>query len=98
MKLLHSAGLALVGWYLIVPSFNPAALLISEPVSEWNHWASYYSAKSCESALNELKDEAFAQAQYDCLTDRSRSDLCHGDVAKENSECISTEDPRLKEF
>ena len=97
MKIRHAAALALVGWHLMIPSVSPTAALIAAPLSQWNRWASYDSVDNCDSAMVELKNEAFSQAQYDCLADHSRADLCHGDLAKSSSECVSADDPRLKD-
>jgi hypothetical protein len=97
MKTHYAAAFALVVWHLMIPSANPTAVLVAGPLSEWSRSASYDSVDSCESALTELKNEAFTQAQYDCLSDRSRANLCHADVARTSSECVSTDDPRLKE-
>jgi hypothetical protein len=97
MKTHLTAAFALVLWHLMTPSPGPTALLVAAPLSEWNRLATYDSADNCESALTALKNEAFTQAQYDCVSDRSRANLCHDDVASTNSECVSTDDARLKE-
>jgi len=97
MKTRHAATLALVGWHLMIPSVNPTTVLVAAPLSQWSRWASFDSAENCVSALSELKNEAFFQAQYDCLADRSLAALCYGDVAKTGSQCISSDDPRFKE-
>ena len=97
MKTHLTAAFALVVWRLMIPSTGPTALLVAAPLSEWNRSATYDSADNCESALTTLKNEAFTQAQYDCVSDRSRANLCHDDVASTSSECVSTDDPRLKE-
>src|SRR5215469_1407595 len=96
MKTRYAAALALVVWRLMIPSAGSNAILIAAPLSEWTLSSSYDSAESCESVLTALKTDAFTQAQYDCLSDRSRANLCHADVATTNSECVSTDDPRLK--
>ena len=46
MNLRHAAALALVGWYLMVPPLsNPSA-----PLSKWNLYRSYDTARECEVA------------------------------------------------
>jgi hypothetical protein len=97
MKAHLTAAFALVVWHLMVPSAGPTALLVAAPLSEWSSLATYDSADNCESSLTALKNEAFIQAQYDCVSDRSLANLCHDDVASTSSECVSTDDPRLKE-
>jgi hypothetical protein len=44
MKLHHTAALALVGWYLMVPPAEHVNL----PISRWNHIASFDTADKCE--------------------------------------------------
>jgi hypothetical protein len=97
MKTHLTPAFALVVWHLMIPSGGPTAVLVAAPLSQWSRSATYDSADNCESALTALKNEAFTQAQYDCVSDRSRANLCHDDVANTSSECVSTDDPRLKE-
>lgn len=97
MRTHHAAAFALVVWHLMTPSVSPSVVLVPAPLSEWSRSASYDSADNCDSALIALKNEAFTQAEYDCLSDRSLAYLCHDDVAKTGSICVSTDDPRLKE-
>jgi hypothetical protein len=93
----HHAATSLVIWHLMIPAASPAAVLVAAPLSEWNNAASYDSAENCESVLTMLKEDSFTQAQYDCLPDRSRENLCYADIAMTSSECVSTDDPRLRE-
>jgi hypothetical protein len=97
MKTHYAAATALVVWHLMIPAASPTAVLVTAPLSQWIRTASYDSADSCESVLITLKNDAFAQARNDCLPDSSRENLCHADVARTSSECVSTDDPRLKE-
>jgi hypothetical protein len=55
MKVSHTAELALVGWYLMLP---PPALggrrLIYEPLSEWKLIETFDSEKTCQQTLTKL--------------------------------------------
>jgi hypothetical protein len=97
MKTHYAAAFGLVVWHLMIPSGSPSAVLVAAPLSQWTLSTSYDSAENCESVLIELKNDAFVQAQYDCLSDRSRANLCQADLARTNSLCVSTDDPRFKE-
>jgi hypothetical protein len=88
MKPRHAAALALVGWYLLVPVGDG-----SQPFRDWSHVGSYDTAKECEDAqlefVNGAKGPHFVQ---------------HGTMTRERviegftlSECIASDDPRLKE-
>jgi len=56
MKVRHAAAFALMGWYLMVP---PNQIdFPNAPVSEWEHHASYDTAKECESARSDLARDA----------------------------------------
>ncbi len=97
MKTHYTAAFGLVVWHLMIPSASPTAVLVAAPLSEWTLSTSYDSAENCDSDLMALKNDAFVQAQYDCLSDRSQPKLCQADLARTNSLCVSTDDPRLKE-
>ncbi len=84
MKLRHTAALALVGWYLMLPpvvSRWPLREQSNAPLSRWAIMASFDSAEHCENAHANLDEEH-----------KDRSDaLVFLGVA-----CIGTDDPRLK--
>jgi len=77
MKTQYVTAPALLIWYLMIPAASPTAVLVAAPLSEWTDTASYGSAENCDSVLTVLKQDAFTQAQYDCLPDSSRANLCH---------------------
>ena len=97
MKTHYAAAFGLVVWHLMIPSGSPRAVLVAAPLSEWTLSTSYDSAENCESVLIELKNDAFTQAQYDCLSDRSQANSCLADLARTSSQCVSADDPRLKQ-
>ncbi len=56
MKLRHAVGLAVVGWYLMVPpmaheeDWQPGGPPTTAPLSEWFIWKSFDAADACEKA------------------------------------------------
>jgi hypothetical protein len=90
MKLHHTAALALMGWYLILPprdarkpeGYNPDA-----PLKQWYQARAFDSAKACEDARQEFigYSETGESADHKLMLD-----------ALESGRCISTDDPRLK--
>ena len=97
MKTHYAAAFGLVVWHLMIPSTSPTAVLVAAPLAEWTLSTSYDSAENCDSDLMALKNDAFIQAQFDCLSDRSQANSCQADLARTSSQCVSTDDPRLKE-
>jgi len=107
MKPRHVVALALAGWYLMVPTSKKN----DAPLSEWTISQSYASAEACQSAQNKNRDQAAAKLKtYDSMTDKQRRDLQHNQASLDQemadsdsfeaafqSDCIATDDPRLKE-
>ena len=89
----HAAALALVGWYLMMPTPAPETFMtVTPPVGRWDHLGTYDNEKECDHALDEMsrksEREGFEMKGF------SPEALRHsGALAK----CISTDDPRLKE-
>jgi len=85
MKPRHAAALALVGWYLMAPprfpkDKSPYALDASAPLSRWHSINSFDSAVECK-------------AEKTRLTDSHNETLGAIGMA---SNCIASDDPRLK--
>src|SRR5271157_3117240 len=107
MNLRHTAALALVAWYLMLPPNKKD----DAPLSEWTVSRSYDSAETCQSAQTNNRDQAAAKLkQYDSMTDQQRRNLEHNQQtfdqetndrdnfsAAFQSACIASDDPRLKE-
>ncbi len=111
VNLRHAAALALVGWYLMVPPpYGPEWYELcrdtagdqSSPqshecaeirlISKWNHVGSYETADECEAARNRLvKNFKYKTPPNGVVTPEEAKD------SMINSECIATDDPRLKE-
>jgi len=84
MKPRHAAALALMGWYLLIPTPGH----YDAPLSYWGHYDSYDTAKECSEAQLELVKRAENPNWKDPR-------LPVGSVKA--SECIASDDPRLKQ-
>jgi hypothetical protein len=83
MKFRQAAAIALVGWYLMVPlPHHPNA-----PLADWTHYDSYDSATECSEAQRALYTESKKVS--------SKAHVLENQIAV--SECIASDDPRLKE-
>jgi hypothetical protein len=88
MHLRHTAALALVGWYLMVPPPYPHPFVkgsdfdIDAPISKWSIYSGHDSAKECEAAQSQALQRV---AQVPRVAEQL-----------ELSQCVETDDPRLK--
>ena len=83
MLLRRAAALALVGWYLIWPPSKH----MDVPIAYWVHYDSYDSAKECREAQADLVAKS-----------KDLDSKMHGlMMALGVSQCIASNDPRLKE-
>ena len=106
MKPRHTAALALVGWYLMIPPvFSPmgdhprAFNDLKASLNRWDIWASFESETSCKKEMEHLRKEAplrlkFAHERPD--QDRNGNIVAVAE-AWQRAECVATHDPRLKE-
>jgi hypothetical protein len=104
MKPRHAAALALVGWYLMVPSNGPNARQ-SDPLSKWRVHRSYDSAEECQAAIDAHR-RVLAEHEQDHSRDKKLTPSQRVEEATKEAEwewefgpaqCIATDDPRLKE-
>ena len=84
MKLRHAAALALVGWYLMVP------LSRNDSLTKWDHYGSFDSAAACATARENAIRAGGADSKMMGLSSEEVK------RALLQSECIATDDPRLK--
>jgi hypothetical protein len=95
LKPRHAVALVLVGWYLVVP---PSAFRISdlasglEPLWQWIQMGSFDSANACEQGRRMMIDRFMTDLQRDS-TDATAA---HGLDAFYYSECVASDDSRLK--
>jgi hypothetical protein len=99
MKPRHAAALALVGWYLIAPPPRSSDGVIDPkaPLSEWQIEGRFDTIEECR---------AFPDRQIEIMRgfyaehpEISESEHRRDDAARKfpGSQCIATDDPRLKE-
>ena len=104
MKLRHAAALAAIGWYLMRPAINmgPSGeidkhnpTLDNVPISQYWHDSSYDSAAQCEQAKLALGDLAVKRMKTNYL--KMGDAFWEADASSYfESECIATDDPRIK--
>jgi len=93
VKFRHAAALALTGWYLMVPPIDNLARQLAGqqewPLSTWEHYASYDTAKECESAKSDLaRDAVKDENAQNCVSSdmaRFKGPTCQYDFSKENA-------------
>jgi hypothetical protein len=96
MHLHHAAALALVGWYLMVPppQFHSRMPVDPDaPLSKWTVFSSYDSAAECNRDWLEHSKLAKTKLAANPSDEKARIEF-HQLMS---SQCIATDDPRLKE-
>jgi hypothetical protein len=98
MKPRHTAALALVGWYLMMPppywsKTNPR----NAPLKEWTLFGRYDSAQECSderSKMIRVQSMALLSDLAEGVSDANRPSLS---LDFKHAQCIASDDPRLKE-
>ena len=95
----HSAALALVGWYLMVPPTIPGTGMVNRgvPLSQWNVRGEFPRNPGCENAKARLHVLALAsETQSDAAYPHRglRNPELHCILC--NVHCVAEDDPRLK--
>ncbi len=82
----RAAALVLVGWYLMVPplSHDRTAFITDAPLSHWRVEKAFDTAQDCEN---------YSTYFWGLLKDQPTKQK----IFRRNAQCISTDDPRLKE-
>jgi hypothetical protein len=113
MKPRHAAALALVGWYLMMPTVNRSApgspsriMPPGMPLSYWDNASAFDTAESCNSA-REARNKTGKEMLEKMKTDSGRellqkepdggAALVAIATADTNAQCVASDDPRLKE-
>ncbi|HVA76756.1 MAG TPA: hypothetical protein VNF27_02630 [Candidatus Binataceae bacterium] len=100
MKFRHAAALALVGWYLMLAPRTsdkpPITYDTTAPLSKWKIVGSYDTAKECDQGKDKipriiLQAEENMTSEQKSAYDQTILNLLGA------SQCIATDDPRLKE-
>jgi hypothetical protein len=99
MKPRHGAAIALVGWYLIAPPprssddvYDPKA-----PLSEWQIVGRFDTIEDCHSYPDRLPAIMHGfYAEHHISESEERNDDAASKSLLAKSQCIATDDPRLK--
>jgi hypothetical protein len=93
MKLRHAAALALVGWYLMAPPIaKNFQSVLQAPLSRWSIEAGFDSADACNQAKFAVT-QGRAVSKLPNLPANARATIS---TAHRMSQCIASDDPRLK--
>jgi hypothetical protein len=92
-KLRHTAALALMGWYLMVPPWDKSGVYPATPLSQWTDYeGSYDTAQQC----SEAKEQLLAEVKQDASKTPSAAAYSKYTDAIIFARCIATDDPRLR--
>jgi hypothetical protein len=95
MNLRHAAGVALVGWYLIIPPLinAPSKINTEAPLKTWKVYKGFNTAEACRKSLSA------AQSKYGHAAVASSGSIERGTRAfalqMVFARCASGDDPRL---
>ena len=91
MKTCHAAALALVGWYLMVlPTDNANHIDPLVPLPRWVVLRAFDTAAACDEAQDQLRYHV-SRLNVQIPVASAASE------AAELSQCVASDDPRLKE-
>jgi hypothetical protein len=96
MNFRHAAALALVGWYLMVPPpviHSSVPVDLDAPLSKWGIFSAHDSAAECEQGLVAFYKLAKTELLANPSDERDRIRF----YQLESSQCVASDDPRLKE-
>jgi hypothetical protein len=103
MKHLHSATLAIVVWYLMIPPIGADNKIDPHaPLSKWRKGVSFQSQKECEDSLQDAIQNPMTSAEYQAAAKATRKakmkPLTMLEMTKRTAEsqCVAADDPRLK--
>lgn len=97
MTVRHAAAIALVGWYLIVPRYDPSGFVLDKaPVSAWKVYNEYDSPAQCEEVRQQIARIARDSIDEQEQRGETEQGLSQAVVAL-SARCIASDDPRLKE-
>ena len=90
MRPYHAAALALLGWYLIIPSSTlPPSVAYKEPLARWQIVRGFDTADPCEDFLNTFFEESREKQSLSMLEPAYRDYMF--------AKCVASDDPRFKE-
>ncbi len=101
MTLRHAAALVLVGWYFIMPPArtSPKGIVnmnIKAPLSRWQIVGRFDSIKDCNEYSDELRKMTREAENPNISPVEKRIEEGTMNILLANSQCIATDDPRIK--
>jgi hypothetical protein len=86
----HAAALALIGWYLMIPSSTlPSGVAYKKPLSKWLIVRAFDTADDCQDFLATFFEDSRQKQALNLLEPAYRDYMF--------AECVATDDPRLKQ-
>jgi hypothetical protein len=100
MNLRHAAALALVGWYLMLPSVHSSGpgpwIDLKAPLSKWTTEASFDSATECSLARHDKRVSNVTELKkYQSSGQKIPFELETEGFSWDNAQCVAIDDPRL---
>ena len=98
----HAAALALVGWYFIMPPTrtSPKGIVnmdIKAPLSRWQIVGRFDSTKDCNESPDQLRKMQRETENPNISPVENRNEEGAMNILLAKSQCIASDDPRLKE-
>jgi hypothetical protein len=90
MRPCYAAALVLVGWYLMLPPVFKGIPHSSDPLGDWIIFDSFDKASECKAAKDKRGNEVAGWVREHALKEAAAAQW-------EESQCIASDDPRLKE-
>jgi len=103
MKTRHTAALAIVAWYLMIPPINAHNKVDAHaPMSKWKKGVSFDSEKECDQSLQDAIANPMTESEYRAAEQATLKAKMHplsqSEMKKRTAEsvCVSADDARLK--
>jgi hypothetical protein len=99
MKLRHTAALALTGWYLMLAPRTSDTLPVTydatAPLGQWNVVGSYDTAAECDKGKHEIPNQILQNRDKMTAEKKVAATQTVTNLLS-SSDCIASDDPRLK--
>ena len=102
MSTLHSATLAIVVWYLMIPPIGLDNKVDAHaPLSQWRRGVGFESEKDCDDSLKDAIQNPMTPAEYQAAAQATKKakmkPLSMSEMSKrtQESQCVAGDDPRL---
>jgi uncharacterized protein YfaP (DUF2135 family) len=102
MKSNHTAVVAIVVWYLMIPPIADNKIDAHAPLSTWRKGVSFNSQNECDESLKDAIENPMTPAEYEAAAKATIKARMHPlskvEMTKRTAEsvCVAGDDPRLK--